>query len=155
MKKIKNLIICLTIPLVTGLLSGYLTADEVKIYDELVLPAFAPPGWVFGPAWIFLYLMMGYASYRIWKKRYNYNVKNSLSYYGIQLIFNFFWTIIFFGLGLRGFAFLEILILLILIIVTTIKFYDIDKISAYMMFPYIIWVSFAAVLNYSIWILNI
>ena len=154
MKKIKNIVIAVVIPLFIGLLSGYLTAEAMDVYQNLEQPAFSPPGWIFGPAWIVLYILMGYASYRIWDRRDKYEVNTALTYYGLQLVFNFFWSLIFFRFQLRGLALLEIVILLSLIIITTIKFYNIDKWAAYLLFPYIGWVSFATVLNYSIWMLN-
>ncbi|MFW6269639.1 MAG: TspO/MBR family protein [Bacillota bacterium] len=154
MKKARNIIISLAIPLGIGLLSGYLTADAIEIYKDLKQPFFSPPGWIFGPVWTVLYISMGYASFRIWEKRNKYEVKGPLIFYGIQLIFNFFWSIIFFLYQLRGLALVEIFVLLFFIIITTIKFYKIDRYSAYLLFPYIGWVSFATVLNYSIWVLN-
>jgi tryptophan-rich sensory protein len=154
MKKIKGIIISIAIPQIVGMSSALLTAGTMDIYNRLKIPAFAPPGWVFGPAWTILYALMGYASYRIWQKRANYDVKSALTYYGIQLFFNFAWSLIFFRFALRGIAFFEILILLLLIIITTVKFSKIDRIAAYLMFPYIGWVSFAMILNYAVWVLN-
>ena len=154
MKKLKNIAVSIAIPEVVGILSALLTAGTMNIYDRLTIPAFAPPGWIFGPAWTLLYALMGYASYRIWQKRDIQNVKPALIYYGIQLVFNFAWSLIFFRFQLRGAALIEILILLLLIVITTMKFYKIDRYAAYLMFPYIGWVSFATILNYSIWMLN-
>ena len=154
MEKIKNIAIAVAIPLFIGLLSGYLTAEAMELYQNLEQPAFSPPGWIFGPVWIVLYILMGYASYRVWERREKYKVNTALTYYGVQLVFNFFWSLIFFRFQLRGLALLEIFILLTLIIITTIKFYKIDKWAAYLLFPYIGWVGFATILNYSIWILN-
>ncbi|SKC89036.1 TspO/MBR family protein [Maledivibacter halophilus] len=150
------LIISILIPLLVGFLSSYLVgSDAYNSFEELTKPGFAPPAWVFAPAWIILYTLMGIASYRVWMYRSNRSdVRSALIVYGVQLFFNFLWTIIFFGLGLRGVAYIEIIILLILIIITTIRFYKIDKISGYLMIPYILWVSFASVLNLSIWLLN-
>ena len=154
MKKIRNIFISISIPLVIGLTSAYLTAGTMEAYKKLVQPSFAPPGWIFGPVWLILYIWMGYASYRVWKNRSNVKIKSALTFYGTQLVFNFFWSLIFFRYQMRGFAFVEILILLILIVVTTIKFYKIDKIAGYLLFPYLAWVSFASLLNYSVWMLN-
>ena len=138
-----------------GILSAVLTKDTMGKYKNLVQPLFSPPGWIFPIVWSILFLLMGIASYRIYYHGFqNAKVKNSLVFYEIQLAFNFFWTIIFFRLGLRGIAFLWILILLSLIVLVTVKFYKIDKIAAYLMTPYILWVSFASILNFSIWQLN-
>jgi len=149
------LAISIMIPLLVGLLSAYLIKDTFQNYAMLNKPSFAPPTQVFQPAWTLLYILMGIASYRVWMYGIGRpDVRSALFYYGLQLIFNFLWSIIFFGLGLRGLAYIEIIILLILIIITTIKFYRIDRIAGYLLVPYILWVSFASVLNLSIWLLN-
>jgi len=138
-----------------GILSALLTKDTMGKYKELQQPLFSPPGWVFPIVWSILFLMMGIASYLIYYHGFEKaKVKNALVFYEIQLAFNFFWTIIFFRFGLRGFALLWILILLSLIVLAAVKFYKIDKIAAYLMTPYILWVSFASILNFSIWQLN-
>ncbi len=139
-----------------GILSSFFTKDTMEKYQQLQQPSFSPPGWVFPVVWSILFLLMGIASYRVYsagiKRR---DVQSALIFYGIQLIFNFFWSILFFRLGMRGFAFLWLLILLILIIITTVKFYKVDKFAGYLMIPYILWVCFAGVLNYTIWQLNL
>lgn len=151
-----SLIVAIMIPILIGVLSAFLTGDNMKAYADLVQPVFAPPSWIFAPVWTILYLLMGVASWLIFIKRKTNekNVKKALFTYGLNLFFNFFWSIIFFGLGLRGFAFIEILVLLGLIVLTTIQFYKIDRKILFLMVPYIIWVAFATVLNYSIWMLN-
>lgn len=138
-----------------GILSSLLTKDTMQKYKELVQPSFSPPGWLFPIVWSILFLVMGIASYRIYISGYQKaKVKNALVFYVTQLVFNFFWTIIFFRFDLKGFAFVWIIILLSLIIITTLKFYKIDKIAAYLMIPYILWVGFASFLNLAIWQLN-
>ncbi|MCB2356590.1 tryptophan-rich sensory protein [Clostridium estertheticum] len=94
-------------------------------------------------------------SYRIWMtSKSGVDVKKSLILYGFQLFLNFFWSIVFFRFRLYAIAFLELLLLLVFILLTTFEFYKIDKTAAYLMIPYIAWVSFAGVLNYTIWMLN-
>ena len=138
-----------------GLLSALFSMGTMEKYQDLIQPSFSPPGWVFPIAWGILYLLMGIASYLVYSSGADKKeIKNALSFYALQLIFNFFWTIIFFRLDLRGFAFLWIIALLILIIITTVKFYKINKTAGYLMIPYILWVSFASVLNFAIWQLN-
>lgn len=156
MRKILSLIVSIMIAELIGLLSGFLTKDNMVIYKSLILPDFAPPGWIFAPVWIVLYLLMGIAAWFIWNQRLKNKkrVQKALFVYALNLFFNFFWTIIFFGFGLIGFALIELLILLTIIILTTIKFHKIKKVTLYLMIPYILWVGFAAVLNYSIWALN-
>lgn len=146
------LIVSLILSEGVGALSAFFSGDIAKSFDNLVKPSFAPPGFVFGPVWIILYALMAVAAYRVWKNREKR--KEALSFYGLQLSLNFLWSIIFFRLQLRGIAFLEILILLVLIIITTVKFFNIDKIAGYILVPYALWVSFATILNYSLWILN-
>lgn len=149
------LIISVIIPLAIGFISSFLVGDSYEIFQELNKPSYTPPGWVFAPVWTILYTLMGIASYRIWMYgTENRGVRGALFTYGVQLILNFLWTIIFFGLQLRGLALIEIIILLIFIIITTIRFYRIDKTAGYLLIPYILWVSFAAILNFSIWRLN-
>ncbi len=148
-------IVAILIPQLVGIVSSYFSKDAFIIYDQLVKPDFSLPAWIFGPVWAVLYTLMGIASYRVWMKRNEVDhVGNALKLYIGHLVFNFLWTIIFFGFGLRGIAFIIIVILLILIIITAVKFYKIDKIAGFIFIPYILWVAFAAILNLSIWILN-
>lgn len=150
-----GLIIAIAIPLAVGALSAFLTSDTMVKFQQLNMPDFAPSGSIFPIVWTLLYILMGIASYRIYLKGIeNQEVKSALIFYILQLIFNFFWSIIFFGLGMRGFAFIWLIILWNLIVITTVKFYKLDKIAGYLMIPYILWVSFAGVLNYSVWMLN-
>lgn len=150
-----GLIIAIGIPLAVGALSAFLTSDTMVKFQQLNKPDFAPSGSIFPIVWTLLYILMGIASYRFYLKGIeNQEVKSALIFYILQLIFNFFWSIIFFGLGMRGLAFIWLIILWILIVITTVKFYKLDKIAGYLMIPYILWVSFAGVLNYSVWMLN-
>jgi translocator protein len=138
-----------------GLLSGYLGMSDRTFYKNLVRPSFSPPGWIFPIVWTILYLLMAIAAYRIWLQgKEGKDVKKALKLYGIQLVLNFLWTIIFFRFQLFGAAFIELMVLLVFILLTTFSFYEIDKKAAYLMIPYILWVSFAGVLNYAIWKLN-
>lgn len=138
-----------------GVLSGFLSMGSMKQYQNLVQPPLSPPGWVFGPVWGVLFLLMGIAAYRVWMHKHPVkDIKNALTWYGVQLFLNFLWTILFFKFEMRGLALIDILLLLIAIIITTLKFYRIDKIAGYLMVPYILWVAFATYLNYSIWVLN-
>lgn len=150
------LIISIIIPLAGGTISSFLSGNTGESFRNLNLPDFAPPGWIFAPVWTILYIMMGIAAYLVWKKgKEGENVTIALILYGLQLVFNFIWTPIFFGLEMRGLAFGVILILLVLIILTAKEFYNIDKRAGYLMIPYILWVLFATVLNYSIWQINL
>lgn len=138
-----------------GLLGGFLGNINIQTYEAFIKPVFSPPAYLFPIVWPILYLLMGLAAYRIWEVgKQRKNVRKALLLYGIQLFFNFLWPILFFRLRLYGLAFLELMILLVFMLLTTFKFFKYDKLSAFMMIPYIAWVSFAGVLNFSIWYLN-
>lgn len=150
---IKALIIFILIPLIAGMISGYISMSGNEV--EYIRPSFTPPDYLFPIVWTILYILMGIASYRIWMKRESINYDQmALILYFIQLIFNFFWSIIFFKYGMLKFAFIWLLILLVLVILTTSKFFKIDKLAGWLMVPYIIWLSFAGILNYNIVKLN-
>jgi tryptophan-rich sensory protein len=129
--------------------------SSTETYKALIKPAFAPPSWIFGVVWPILYLLMAVAAYRIWLRgRGEISSKKALTLYGIQLFLNFMWTIIFFKLRLIGLAFFELMLLLIFILLTTFEFFRLDKTAGILMIPYILWVSFAGVLNFTLWMLN-
>lgn len=155
-KKIKPYVISVVIALGVGALSALLTRGNMDIYDRIQTPPFAPPGIVFPIVWTILYTLMGISSAIIYiKGRYeNIPVYNALKTYAIQLAVNFFWSIIFFNLEAFLFAFLWILLLWVLIIVMIVKFYQINKTAAYLQIPYLLWVTFAAYLNFAIFLLN-
>jgi len=124
-------------------------------YLSLKLPSFAPPAWIFGPVWTILYIMMAAAAYRIYKLGWDRAaVRSALTMFGIQLFFNVIWNPLFFAWQMRGLAFLDIILLLVLVIITAVKFYSLDKTAGYLLVPYVLWVSFASVLNLSVWQLN-
>lgn len=142
-------------PLAIGYLSSFLSFNSsASTYEVLKLPSFSPPSWVFAPVWTGLYLLMGLAAFLIWKKRKEKDINLALAVYFSQLILNFFWTLFYFGQGARLLAFLDIMLLLLLIAANIILFARIRKLSAYLLAPYFLWVAFASVLNYSTWILN-
>ena len=138
-----------------GVIGSIFTAGSVQTwYVDLVKPALNPPNWIFGPVWITLYTLMGIAAYLIWQRRREQGVKFALSLYGVQLILNTLWSILFFGLQNPGLAFAEILILLPFIVLTMALFWRINKWAGILLVPYLAWVSFATYLNYAIWSLN-
>lgn len=148
----KDLIISIAIPLVVGSLSAFLTQNNIEIFELLNKPILAPPGWLFPVVWTILYIFMGIASYLVFTSEKPNNT--ALIVYGIQLVFNFFWSIIFFNLGMYLFAFVWLVVLWLLIFKTVILFYRISKLAGYLMIPYLLWVSFAGYLNLSIYLLN-
>ncbi len=155
MKKTYKLIISLLIPQLAGGLGSVFTAISVKDwYLTLEKPAINPPAWVFGPVWTMLFLLMGYALYLVWIDESG--KRRTLAYlvFGIQMILNILWSIIFFGLHSPGGALFEMIFLWLAILATIIAFAKISRLAAWLLAPYILWVSFAGYLNYSIWILN-
>jgi translocator protein len=156
MKKAITILFFILISQSAGIIGALFTSSAVSgWYLDINKPFFTPPGWVFGPAWISLYTLMGIASYFIWLKRKKNNLANTaLVIFFIHLAFNALWSIIFFGLKNPMWAFFEIIILWGMILFLVVMFYKIDKKASYLLIPYILWVSFAALLNFSIWIIN-
>ena len=125
-------------------------------YSSLQRPSFSPPNWIFGPVWLTLYTLMGISAYLVWKNGWkNREVRNALYIFSIQLILNSIWSLLFFGLNDLFLALLEIIVLWIFIVASIFKFYKIDKKAAWLLVPYLLWVSFAMVLNYYFWVLNV
>ncbi|EGT2190723.1 tryptophan-rich sensory protein [Clostridium perfringens] len=150
-----DLIISLLITLGGGYVIGKFIKESVQVYGTLNKPWFSPPAIVFPIVWTILYIIMAIAAYRIFlRHKQGEKTKSVLWFYIIQLVLNFAWSIIFFNFKLYGLAFIELIILLIFIVITTIKFLKFDKIAGILMIPYIIWVSFAGVLNFFVWMLN-
>ena len=151
-KQWKTLILCIAVPLAIGVLSALLTRNSMQTFDSINKPKLAPPGWLFPVGWTIQYILMGIASYLVVTSRKPNG--SALITYGLQLIFNFFWSIIFFNLSLYLFAFIWLVMLWFLILKTTIKFYKISEPAGYLMIPYLLWVAFAGYLNLSICLLN-
>ena len=152
---LKKLVKNLAIPLGVGLSSGFFTRDGVESFNAMAIkPFFMPPGWAFPVAWTILYILMGIAAYIIELAPDSKAKGFAQKLYYVQLLFNFCWSFIFFSLGSYLFAFIWIIILWALIIATTLEFNKIEAKAAYLMIPYIIWVTFASVLNFSVYLLN-
>ncbi|OGZ27705.1 MAG: TspO protein [Candidatus Nealsonbacteria bacterium RIFOXYB1_FULL_40_15] len=149
--KIIKFIVSLAIPQIAGLAGAFFTASSVKTwYQELQRPSLVPPDWTFGVVWTILFILMGIAFYLIWKK----NAKNAMILFFVQLFFNFLWSVIFFGLKSPSMAFIDLIVLWILVLLTIIYFYKASRPAAILLIPYILWISFAGYLNLFIWILN-
>jgi len=159
MKRIKilKLVISILVCQGAGLIGSLFTLSSIPTwYAQLEKPTFNPPNWVFAPVWTLLFLLMGISLYLIVSKGVeNKKVKTALSIFVIQLTLNMLWSFLFFGLQSLLYAFIEIIILGLAILLTIISFYKISKTAAYLLLPYVLWVSFAAVLNFSILILNL
>jgi translocator protein len=153
--KIITLIISILIAQLAGIIGSVSTASSVRSwYLTLTKPTWNPPDWLFGPVWITLYTMMGVAAFLVWQQKDAPGAKLALWFYVIQLVLNSLWSILFFGLKNPGVAFVEIIILLGFILATAFFFWRIDPWAGALLLPYIAWVSFAAILNYTIFKLN-
>ena len=152
-KMSKEEIISLLIPLVGGLLSGIISMGGIKEFDMLNKPFLAPPGFIFPIVWTILYVLMGIGSYLVYNEN-DYNSSCCLKIYGINLFVNFLWSPIFFGLNLRLFGLIWIIILDLIIIYMIICFYKVNKKAAYLQIPYLIWSLFATYLNLAFYLLN-
>ena len=156
MRNIFKLIVSVGAPLVAGAIGSVFTASSMDTwYANLAKPALNPPGWVFGPVWTTLFVLMGIAMFLVWKKlESNRHTKVALTLFGVQLILNILWSVLFFGLRSPGSAFVEIIFLWVAILATIIAFAKVSRPAGWLLVPYILWVSFATYLNYSIYILN-
>ena len=152
---ITKLIVSLALPLTVGAIAGAFTAKAIpNWYSTLQQPSFNPPNWVFGPVWTTLYILMGVSLYMIWTLAPGKERNMALLAFGIQLLLNFGWSFFFFYFKTLGFALVEIVALWISIVFMLILFYKIKPLSAYINIPYLLWVSFATVLNAAYYKLN-
>ena len=155
-----KLIIAIAIPLAVGMLSSFITKDAMMSFNAMKKPPLAPPGILFPIAWTILYILMGISSYIIYvydaqNDASSLNLKNKcLLLYAIQLIFNFFWSIIFFKFKLYIFAFAWLIILWVLVFKLMRESKKISKVASYLLIPYLAWMAFAAYLNIGVAILN-
>ncbi|MCX6720156.1 MAG: tryptophan-rich sensory protein [Candidatus Staskawiczbacteria bacterium] len=162
-----------------GIIGSIFTVPSIKLwYATLNKPAFNPPNWIFGPVWTTLFLLMGISFYIVWSKKFavrqsakvlkikawnrwsqklwtgSWQKINVISIFILQLVLNICWSLIFFGMHLPGIAFFELLMLWFAILYTIINFHRISKLASYLLLPYLLWVTFAALLNLSISLLN-
>ena len=150
--KYLSLFLILLITFIASAIGGYTTASyKEPWYSEIILPSYNPPSWVFGPVWTTLYVMMSVAIWKVWIKYFDTKV---LKIYFIHLFFNATWSVIFFGFHEIGFALIN-LIIIVLFIVFLMRLYFIrERTSYYLMLPYLLWSSYALILNFSIFFLN-
>ena len=138
-----------------GLLAGFLTREGTAFYEmNMLKPPLTPPGWVFGVVWTVLYGLMGIGAARIASYRDSEARARALNVFVIQLALNFYWTLIFFNARAYGFALVWLLLLWVFIILMILAFRSVDKTAALIQIPYLLWVTFAAYLNYGVWQLN-
>lgn len=155
-KEISALLIALAIPQLVGGIGSLFTTPQIPgWYASLIKSPLNPPGWVFGPVWTTLFLLMGIAAFLVYQKGWQRkDVKRALEVFGLQLVLNTLWSILFFGLHNPLAAFIEIFLLWLAILWTIVTFYNVSRPAAYLLIPYIAWVSFAIFLNGSIVWLN-
>lgn len=151
----KTLLICLAIPLAVGGLSALASGGGMRDFAALNQPPLSPPGWLFPVAWTILYLLMGSASYPVVVESIPpVQRQQALFVYGLQLIVNFFWSPIFFSAKAYLFAFVWLLLLWVLILITALRFARIRPAAGWLLIPYLLWVTFAGYLNIGVYLLN-
>lgn len=151
----KLLVICIAIPLLVGGVSAFLTGGSMQLFETVNKPPLSPPGWLFPVVWTILYTLMGIATYLMLTAEAEKQEKaRALSVYIYQLIVNFLWPTFFFNFQWYLFAFLWLVLLWILVLITLLRYYNISKPAGYLLIPYLIWLTFAAYLNLGIWLLN-
>jgi len=156
LKVIFKFIVAMVVCQLAGVVGSLFTSPSIPTwYAALQKPGFTPPNWLFAPVWITLFFLMGIASFIVWNKAFEIKgVKTSLLVFDIQLALNVFWSFLFFGLHSPFYAFVEIIVLWLAILLTIVKFFKISKTASILLIPYILWVSFAAILNFYLFRLN-
>lgn len=153
-RDIAGLIGWLVVSFLAAAIGAAASANAPEFYAELTLPAWAPPAWLFGPVWTILYLLMAIAAWLVWRGRGLRGAPIALTLYLAQLALNVLWSWLFFAWQQGAWAFVEILLLWALIVATAIAFWRVRPLAAWLLVPYVAWVTFAAVLCYAIWRLN-
>lgn len=153
---IGKLFICVSICLLTGFVGAWATQTSIDIwYPSLQKPSFTPPSWVFAPVWTILYLSMGVAAALVWNFGLNRtSVKTALTFFLLQLLVNAMWSIAFFALQSPLLGLIDITLLIVLLVITIFYFMRLSIPAGFILIPYLLWVGFASILNYTIWILN-
>jgi translocator protein len=153
--QIVKLVISVLLPLGLGAIAGMFTAQAVpEWYASLNKPSFSPPNWIFGPVWTSLYILLGISFFLIWKQDAGKLRNLAILVFMMQLVLNFGWSFIFFYFNLIGFALIEIVVLWMSIVLMIILFYQIKPLAAYLNIPYLVWVTFASILNAAYFFLN-
>ena len=150
-----GLIVLLVLCFMAAGIGGAVTTPKIDgWYDTLTKPTWNPPDWIFGPVWSALYLAMALAAWLVWRQSGWVGAKVALTLFGVQLALNTLWSCLFFGLETPGFAFLEILMLWMAVAATMVTFWLRSRVAGLLFVPYLAWVTFAAILNFTIWRLN-
>ena len=151
-----KLVISLVVCQLIGLIGSVYTMNAIPTwYAALEKPAFTPPNWLFAPAWITLYVLMGIAAFLVWRNGWDKpKVRVALVFFGVQLVLNALWSVVFFGLESPLFGVVVIVMLWVAILITMLRFKGISMAGVWLLLPYLLWVTFASVLNIAIWMLN-
>jgi benzodiazapine receptor len=154
-RAVVGLIVAIVTVFAAAAVGGAATSSSVGTwYAALQKPSFNPPAWVFGPVWTVLYLMVAIAAWLIWLKHGIADAQLPLALFGLQLALNMAWSVLFFGLRNPGLALVDIALLWLAIVATLVAFWRLSPAAGALLLPYLAWVSFAAILNYSLWALN-
>jgi tryptophan-rich sensory protein len=155
MRRLAELLVAILVCELAGLIGSLFTFASIPTwYASLVKPALNPPSWVFGPVWTTLYAMMGVSVFLVWQRRQAKGADQALTAFALQLVLNALWSVLFFGLRNAGLALIEIVMMWLAIAWTIVLFHRLSKPAAYLLLPYLAWVSFASYLNAAIWFLN-
>ncbi len=155
MRSVIGLVVSVAICLLAARIASRFTQVSIRDwYPLLEKPAWTPPNWVFAPAWITLYLMMAVAAWMVWRLFGFRGAAWALGLFGLQLVFNVAWSVLFFGLQRPGLAFADIALLWVLILATCLAFWQLDRTAGWLLVPYLVWVAYAAALNFAIWRMN-
>jgi translocator protein len=153
-RQMSGLIGWLLVSFAAAAIAGFASASAPEFYQEIIRPSWAPPGWLFGPVWTVLYILMGTAAWLVWRVRGFTGASGTLILFIVQLAFNALWTWLFFVWRQGGLAFAEILLLSVLIAITVRLFWQVSKLAGVMLVPYLVWVCFASALTLATWRLN-
>jgi benzodiazapine receptor len=156
-RRVLKLIVAVAACQLAGVVGSFFTTPAIAgWYAALEKPGFTPPNWIFSPVWISLFVLMAVAAFLVWDKGFSAKgVKTALAFFGSQLLLNVLWSVLFFGCRSPFLALVEIVALWLAIAVTALTFYRVSKPAAFLLVPYLLWVSFAAVLNFAILRLNV
>lgn len=150
-KQLLGLLGWLALSFAAAALGGFASASAGDFYQQLARPAWAPPGWLFGPMWTLLYTLMGVAAWLVWRERGFAKARAALGLFLIQLAVNALWTWLFFVWRLGAAAFVEILVLWVLILCTLVAFWRVRALAGILLIPYLGWVTLASALTYAVW----
>jgi len=150
-----KLVVSIILCQMAGFLGSLFTIPAIPTwYKTLNKPFFSPPNWIFSPVWISLFVLMGISLFFIWQRPGHPKFKAALIFFFVQLILNIFWSVAFFGLRSPLLGLIDIMFLWIAILLTILNFFKVSKFAGALLIPYLLWVSFATLLNFSLWILN-